>query len=317
MAARRRLGSPPPFFAGAIRRRAGRFTDATDELERETDVRIGEALGEQVSDEDFAADLRHAANGLPGVYLEQNADPDADAIAVRIETRGDVPNADPALLHLCWSPPLCHDPDAHPENCWSDQLLPALADLHAVLDTHGARRRLGVGGNLHLSAALALGWEFREASGWTLQLEHPHVAVETTLVAPDRCGWRFVVEPGPSDGDRRLVVCLHATKDVAQAMTAHARHLPPARATLHVYPPDGRPNRQSVDPDDVNPLAAAVAAEIDTCRTRFATEQTHLYLASPWPLATVLGWNLASSGRLVMHEPDVARDSYRAACELT
>ena len=126
----------------------------------------------------------------------------------------------------------------------------------------------------------------------------------------------MTVEPGPLDGEERLVVCLHATQDVAEAMREHRRALPPARATLHIYPPSGEPARDAVDPAQANSLAAAIAAEINCARREHQTSETHLYLACPWPLATLLGWHLSSSGRLVMHEPDVERASYRASCEV-
>jgi SMODS-associated and fused to various effectors sensor domain len=170
--------------------------------------------------------------------------------------------------------------------------------------------------NLHLSAATAIGWEFRQPTGFSLDLNHQFVPCKTALAKPNPHGWRMNVEPGPADGDERLLVCLHATQDVANAMRRHCRDLPPARATLHIYPPSGSPERTSVDPTQANDLAAAIAVKINACRTEYSISQSHLYLACPWPLATLLGWHLSSSGRLVVHEPDVERGSYRAACEL-
>lgn len=315
MDARRRRGGPSPLFAGAVLRRPLRFEEAAEELRRSAGgVSLGEALGGHISDEDFESDIRQAANAILAAYLE--GDLQGDEVSVRVETRGDVPNLDPSLLHLCWCPPLDHDPNLHPEEVWDRHLLPALSDLHAGLEVAGAPRRIRLGGNLHLSAAIAFGWEFRQPTGWSLFLDHQFVSAETSLVAPGDHGWRMNIEPGPADGDGRLLVCLHATQDVANAMREHCRDLPPARATLHIYPPSGKPDRTSVDPTQANELAAAIATKINACRNEHHTTETHLYLACPWPLATLLGWHLSSSGRLVMHEADVGRDSYRAACEL-
>jgi len=314
MDARRRRGAPPSFFAGAVFRRSLGIHEAADELRQASGVSLGEALGAPVSSEDFDADLRNAANAISGAYLAGELS--GDEVTIRVETRGPLPNNDPAALHLCWCPPLHHDPDQLSPEAWTRDLLPALADVHRSLQEVGAPRRLRIGGNLHLSAALAIGWQFRQPTGYIVAVDHPDVPAETALTTPDTHGWRLVVQPGPTDGEERLVVCVHATKDVTQAMDAHARELPPARATLHVYPPDGTPGRQSVKPTEANSLAAAIAAEIDRCRNTYRTDQTHLYLACPWPLAMLLGWHLSSSGRLVMHEPDVERGNYRAACEL-
>lgn len=316
MDARRRRGAPPAFFAGAVMRRRLDFEKAAAELRSAAGgIGLGEALGGHVSDEDFDSDLRQATNAILASYLE--AELEGEEVSFRVETRNEIPSSDPSLLHLSWCPPLDHDLDLHPEQVWERHLLPALADLHAGLEAAGAPRRLRIGGNLHLSAAFALGWEFRQPTSWTLALDHEFVPCETALVAPDDHGWRLTVEPGPADGDARLLVCLHATQDVANAMHEHCRDLPPARATLHIYPPSGSPERTSVDPAQANSLAAAIVAKINTCRSEFRTSETHLYLACPCPLAALLGWHLSSSGRLVMHEPDVGRGSYRASCEVS
>lgn len=317
MASRRRRGAPPPFFSGVVLRREMSFREASEQLRQASGgVSLGEALGGHVCDEDLDADLRNAANAILRSYLGQTLNPSRDEVTVRIETRGDIPNADADDLHLCWCPPLDHDPSAHPEDVWEHQLLPALADLQASLEASHAPRRLRISGNLHLSAALALGWQFRQPTRWAVAIDHDFVPCETTLTSPNAHDWKLVVEPGPIGKDDRLVVCLHASKDVAQAMQEHCRELPAARATLHVYPPSGVPDRTSLDPAHANDVAAAIAAQINSCRATFATKQTHLYLACPWPLATLLGWHLSSSGRLVMHEADVERASYRASCQL-
>lgn len=314
MDARRRRGAPPPFFAGAVLRRAPGFESAAAELVRAAGgINLGTALGAHVSGEDLEADLRRAANAILDAYLQSEVESEP---AIWIETRGEVPNSEETPLHLCWCPPLDHDIARHPEEVWERELLPALADLRGALERADAPRRLRVRGRPHLSAAFALGWEFRQPSGWSLELEHEFVPASTALAEPVDHGWRLTVEPGPLDGEQRLLVCLHATQDVAEAMREHRRALPPARATLHVYPPSGEPARDAVDSAQANSLAAAIAAEINRARREHQTSATHLYLACPWPLAALLGWHLSSSGRLVMHEADVARSSYRASCEI-
>jgi hypothetical protein len=313
---RRRHGSPPPFFAGAIVRREGGFDRVLDELRRAAGgIDLAAALGSPVSDDDFEPGLRRAADAILDSYLTQELGT-ADPITMRIETRGDIPNSDPSLLHLCWSPPLHHDPELHPPEVWPAELLPALKDVHAALDRAGAPRTLRVDGKMHLSAALALGFEFRQPSGWTIEIDHAFVPATSALLAPDSHGWRFNVEPGPPGCEERLVVCLHGTQDVADAMRRHGRDLPAAAATLHIYPPSGVPDRTSVVAEQANELAAAISAKINGARREYSASSTHLYLACPWPLATLLGWHLSSSGHLVMHEADVDRDSYRASCEL-
>ena len=60
---------------------------------------------------------------------------------------------------------------------WDSQIQPALADLQQALHTvQGAaparERTLEIHGAAHLSAALALGYHFREPTRWRLRLHH-------------------------------------------------------------------------------------------------------------------------------------------------
>jgi hypothetical protein len=194
-------------------------------------------------------------------------------------------------------------------------LLPALADLRAALEDVGTRGLLTVTGRPHLSAALAVGYELRAPTGWRLSLRQDGLSVQTTRVGPDPGEWTIVRQPCHSGADGRLVLCVHASKDVTRAMQEHCRALPPARLQLHVRPPAG-PGHLTVTAESLNPLCAAIEAEIAEARTRYGIAETHLYLACPWVMAAVLGWHLSSAGRIVSHEADVSRSSYRAACRL-
>lgn len=302
------------FFAGAIFRHLG-FSEGSQRLRDECEADLATSLGTGIaSEDDFEIKAREAAGDILRTYLRANIE--TGPVSVRIETRDDLRHEDSAVVHLAWSPPLAHDPDQFGPEIWGSDLLPALEDLRRALDDVGAERRLKLRGNAHLSAALALGYEFRQPTGWTIELEHESCPCETELVEPDRQGWRFTRQPHEAEAGGRLVVCLHASQDVGTAMSAHGRELPPARAEIHVYPPDGEPGRDKVDAAGANQLAAAIAKEIRDARQDYKTVETHLYLACPWPMALLLGWHLASSGILTGHESTVDRDNYRSACRL-
>ncbi len=98
-------------------------------------------------------------------------------------------------------------------------------------------------------------------------------------------------------------------------MQAHCRSLPPARVELHVRPPN-QSGHLTVQAAALNELCAAIDAQIPETRARYGIAETHLYLACPWVMAATLGWHMSSNGRLVSHEADVERSSYRAACQL-
>ncbi len=311
----RRRSADAGFFAGVVLARDLDIPEAAVQLREACGVELSSALGSRLNDGGSDAGLREAAGSVLRSYLrsvwQDGTTPDA-----RLETRSAVPEDDPALLHLSWSPPLGADVHEVGEHVWDEQLLPALADLRDALEATGTARTLVLSGRPHLSAALAFGYEFRAPTGWTLSLAQDGLSVQTTRVSPDPGDWTLVRHPIPSAEDHRLVLCLHATKDVARAMQEHCRSLPPARLEVHVRPP-GQPGHASVQADELNALCAAIETHIADARTRHGVEETHLYIACPWAMAATLGWHLSSVGRIVSHEADVQRLSYRAACTLT
>jgi hypothetical protein len=310
----RRIGSDPIFFAGAVFARNVGISQSASELRAASGVELGSLLGSPLATEDLDADLRRVAQAVLRSYLRSVLS-DGEEPAVKLETRSVVPEADSAPIHLSWSPPLAADLDGVGDHVWDDELLPALSDLRAGLEEANQVRRLNVSGRPHLSAALALGFEFRAPTGWMLALHQDGLELDTARVEPDPAGWTLVRQPCSTGNDQRLVLCLHATKDVTRAMREHCRSLPPARVELHVRPPGG-PGHLTVDGATGNVLVSAIAQEVAETRTLFGVTETHLYLACPWAMAAALGWHLSSVGALVSHEADVERSSYRAACRL-
>jgi hypothetical protein len=311
MEARRRRD--PAFFSGALFR-FGPVAQAAERLRERASVELGEPLGSRVVDVDPTEGLRAAANDILARYLR--AQLDDNVVRVQVETRDVLPVESDAVLQLAWAPPLAHDAEDYETGVWAHQLQPALADLHQALTDAGAPRTLRVGGNMHLSAALALGYEFREPAGWSLQLERDGLSCFSDRVEPDLGGWRVVRSLGGGAVDHRLVVCVHASKNLDAAVTRHCGELAPAKVRVDISPPDGVAGKTTLTPESVNALAAAIAAELIHVRDAYGTTETHLYLACPWPLAALLGWHLGSCGRVVSHEAAIGRDTYRTSCVL-
>jgi len=307
---RRRDGS---FFSGAVFR-FGPVAEAAERMRAATGAEVGEPLGSRVADDDPAA-MRAAAKEILVQYLRAQLEPN-HLVRAQVETRDELPHEHPALLHLAWAPPLAHDSSTYSTSVWAEEIQPALADLRQALQDAGASRTLQVGGNMHLSAALALGFEFREPTRWRLQLERDGLSCCSKLTTPDLDGWQAVPSPGGGETDDRLVVCVSASKQVAAAVDRHCADLPTARVRLDISPRDGRAGKTTVTSETVNALAAGIVEQILLMRDRYETLETHLYLACPWPLAALLGWHLASSGRIVSHEADTGRDSYCTSCVL-
>jgi hypothetical protein len=303
------------FFAGAIFRGYG-VAAGTEAVVKASGIDLGSSLGAPVEEATLLDGLRDAANAILRAYLaSQWSDGPAK---IRIETRDPVAVADEALVHLGLSPPLAHDPEHYDVAVWDTQIQPALADLQQALHTieagrPGCERVLEISGAVHLSAALALGYHFREPTRWQLRINHFDDLWETRREPGNLDGWE-VPPPRPgSDPAGDLVVMVHATADVTNAARASAGG--PARAELHFRPPGG-PDRLALNPTSANAAAAGIAKAIRDARATYAPAETRLYLASPWPFAALLGWHLASVGAVVMHEATIERDSYRVSAVL-
>lgn len=303
------------FFSGAVFRGYGVKT-GTNVVYDSAHVDIGATLGSEVGERELLGALRDAANAIAREYFA--AQWAAGPATVRIETRNPLPTADRALVHLSLSPPLEHDPDSYDVAVWDERIAPALADLQHALHTIQLERRdrervLEIGGAAHLSAALVLGYAFREPTRWSLRVRHHDEVWETKREPANLDGWDV---PPPRAGSGRegdLVVMVHATTDVREATRASAGGL--ARAELHFTPPGG-PDKLSLEPATANAAVAGIAKAIREARAAYAPKETRLYLAAPWPFAALLGWHLGSCGPIVMHETNVARHSYRVSAVL-
>lgn len=302
------------FFSGAVFRGYGVMA-GKEVVHAKTGIDIGATLGSHVKRRDLRGDLRAAANAILREYL--HAQWSEGPMTVRLETRNQLPVEDPALVHLSFAPPLSHDPDEYDIAVWDEQVLPALDDLQQGLHTVEAakpsrERVIEIGGASHLSAALAVGYAFREPTRWAVRIRHFGELWETGRERGDLDGWEVVQRAGSgASGD--LVVMIHVAADVTNAVRASRGGI--ARAELHIRPPGGA-GRQSLDPAKANAAAAGIAKAIREARNVYSAKETHLYMASPWPFAAILGWHLSSAGPLVMHEAAVGRDSYSVSCVL-
>jgi SMODS-associated and fused to various effectors sensor domain/TIR domain len=311
----RRRTRDDAFFAGAIFR--GYSVEAGKKAVFDaTGIDIGATLGAPVDEAQLLDGLRDSANSILRAYVGSNWS-DGPA-TVRVETRDPIAVLDESLVHLAFAPPLEHDPERYDVAVWDAKIQPALADLqqalHTVQGSKPARERvLEVTGAVHLSAALALGYQFREPTRWQLRLHHFGDVWETSRERASLEGWE-VPSPRPgSDPGGDLVVMVHVSADVTDAARASAGG--PARAELHFRPPGG-PDRRAVDPRAANAAARGIANAIRSARAKYAPAETRLYIACPWPFAALLGWHLASVGAVVMHEATIGRDSYRVSCVL-
>lgn len=308
-----RRNGEPGFVSGAVFRDYG-FDKGQDAVHELTGISLGGALGHPVTDADITGGLRTAANAILSSYLDSQI-PDGP-VELHFDTRNDIRWTQPKLLQLNWHSPLQHDLDALEPAVWADELLPALHDVRRAVTASTNARELVLSGTLHLSAALAFGFEFRRPTGWAIRMEDSYGGEWSTgLSVPGLQGWVAKSEPGPAGSGDVLAVAIHARHDIADAVRRHRSEIGVARATLHVRPPVGSP-AESIDPKSASSLAAAIADEIRSAKREYGATRTHLYFAGPWPMAVLLGWHLASSGAIRSFEATADRQTYVAACDI-
>jgi len=163
----------------------------------------------------------------------------AGPATVRIETRNPFSVADEALVHLSLSPPLEHDPDVYDVAVWDGKIAPALADLRDALHTvqleHRERQRvLEVEGAAHLSAALMLGYAFREPTRWSLLVHHHDDVWETKHEPANLDGWDVPPSRVGSGREGDLVVmCMPPPTSAKRHARRRAVSLGPSFTSRH------------------------------------------------------------------------------------
>lgn len=199
-----------------------------------------------------------------------------------------------ARLDIDWTAEV----DGGSPEVWEQQLLPALHDLKAAISAAGVRH-LAVHVLTRLGAALAFGIKFPLATG-------------IALVCHGRDGeaWKED-EAGPArplredrttyDGDRAIAILeLSIVRDLGRDAAELALRV---RASHHVRLSTAGADR-STDP---RPIARVVAQQVgDVTRTLQSEGVTdlHLLLASPAPLALLIGRQLHALGRVHVYFRD-------------
>jgi hypothetical protein len=196
-----RRSRDPEFFAGAVFRGWG-VSESQRQVHERCGVTLSAELGHAVDpNRPLPPQLMRAANGILAAYLRsEHGDGPAEVV---IDTRSEIPWRADGLLHIAWNPPLQHCMDTHDDACWENDLIPALRDVRAALEGVGGERRLQVRGRAHLSAALALGYEFRSPTQWRLTVrDNQDQEWNAGPVLPGLGSWQAEIRAGPQgEGD--------------------------------------------------------------------------------------------------------------------
>lgn len=168
---------------------------------------------------------------------------------------------------------------------WAEQLLVPL-DRTARWLRSEAVSRIAISGSYRLTAAMVLGWSFRSAIGFELEIPTRNGAWPTDdHPSPDmRQPWR-VSEPMALHGDQ-LIVSVGILRDPAADLEQTAGIPPQSALTLYLEEPI--PSAKSAQA-----AASAIKRAVDSTVARLRPRGVQLYFAGPAALAVALGhrWN--------------------------
>lgn len=249
---------------------------------------------------DLADAAAHANNALRASFAE-GAGPADGCWELGLATRGERP---PPTQLTVDATGLVGGPDARAGSLedW-ERIFAGLCDLKRALTAHGRRRRILLRPACHLSAALAVGWVFRRAAGWRLEVAHEDVECRSsdTLEHPGLVVTRDYGAFSARGG--RLVVCIDLVPRGIRDSVIRAQAAAP-RAVLSISAADGS---LRIPVDELGAMAGAAAAAIKDLRGETHAEEVALYLASPAPFAALLGAEFGALGcPLLLHEHDNA-----------
>jgi hypothetical protein len=206
---------------------------------------------------------------------------------------------------------------------WEDHVLPAVGAIAAEVARTAPGRAVDVSGFLALPAAVALGAAFPSLgpvrAAWLQEQAKFGVAVERwSLDGPDGdCGFETERRPQSVANDD-LALLVSATNDVVHDFNL-SRGALTLRAVVHLRPPEPRPARLHLGPNEARDLACrAIDAVRSAVSDLSARGRVHLFLAVPAGVAFMIGQQLNTLGRVQTYEHDPAGPvPYRPAVSLT
>lgn len=208
-----------------------------------------------------------------------------------------------------------------PPEVWSGELLPELRDLRERFDGEGHRRTIWLRARAPLSAGIAFGHSFTEATGYSITVQQPspgagggiqYWGTDSASTGPERLEVHEV--EGEVAGDE-VAVGIGVTDDARPKVVRYlGRAGLKVRASLYLYP-QGGPGPTSVSERNVGGVALALKREMRRFADRHGARLIHLFYFGPLGLAVLLGQKLNGLADVQCYERDKA-DGYTPSCRL-
>lgn len=202
---------------------------------------------------------------------------------------------------------------------WERLILPGMRNIKAAL-LHKKRpqRSVWLPSRIHLSAALAYGWVFRDVTGFTLDPSDSLIGEnpETLLDPSDLPPMAVDVRRGSSSSDR-LAVAVSLAKDVRptiQSMLRESTYEYSACAQLSAASPGGN---AIVNTTHAHQLAKQTVDVLLAQKDRFRTKHTDLFISSSVQYAAYLGAQLNACGDFTVWQYSNREESYQPSIGLS
>jgi len=183
----------------------------------------------------------------------------------------------------------------YPERArWADKLIAPLDRTARWLRSRGVSR-VSLGGSYRLTTALALGWSFRAANGFELEIptrEGPWLTDDRPAPGDAAPAW-WIVDPDVLHGDQ-LVVAVGVLRDPS-ADLAETAGVRPAVLSAYLAEPitSGREAQMS---------ASIVKQAVDMATARLRPKGIQMYIAGPAAFAVAFGHRWNAMGPIQLHE---------------
>ena len=197
------------------------------------------------------------------------------------------------------------------QRTWEEQLSPDLQQAAQEVTQKGREKLVDVRGKLPLTIALAVGSAFPKTLGYTLRIEQPSRATNTTEL------WRSDASPTPgcklidesickptwkSEGDLLLALCLTVDATPAIKDLVKQGFFGDLRAAF-VAKPSAAPGQGSLRGErDACALATATKELLQKVRNQYKHRRIHLVPIAPAGFCLFLGQHLTGVGEIVTYE---------------
>ncbi len=218
-------------------------------------------------------------------------------------------------MDLDWSCFFSHE-SLPSHDIWQSLLLPALSDVKDTLAEITGARTLCVHAKARLSAGLALGFIFRQPTGFNIEIEQDG-QLWSTVASPSQREALRVTEAGGDICCAALAVIMSITADVSPSVDQYVQAIGrDFRARLR-FEPHGGPGRGSVsDLQCAIDMVTQARARILQARDEYKADMIHLFASMPLGLAVLLGHQLNACGVIQCYEFEGLSSSYRPSCQL-